>query len=102
VEDPWLLPYQFDYIHGRALALCFRSQQTVFQNAFDALRLGGIFEIQDVALPMVCIDDMSKGTAVDLWVYRLIEGGKALGKVCNSHISSLIHENYLQHRFGHS
>ncbi|KAG9241700.1 S-adenosyl-L-methionine-dependent methyltransferase [Calycina marina] len=80
VEDEWLHSYKFDYIHGRALAFCFRSHETVFGHAFNALRPGGWFEIQDVAIPMVALDETVAGTAVELWVSRLIEGGRALGR----------------------
>jgi len=80
VEDEWLYSHKFDYIHGRALALCFRSHKTVFEHAFNALRPGGWFEVQDVALPMVALDDTVAGTALELWVSRLLAGGKALGK----------------------
>lgn len=80
VEDTWVFSHQFDYIHGRALALCFRSHKVVFEHAFKALRPGGWFEIQDVALPLLALDETVSGTALELWVNRLVEGGKALGK----------------------
>lgn len=80
MEDTWVYSHQFDYIHGRALALCFQSHKVVFENAFKALRPGGWFEVQDVAVPMVPLDDTASGTALELWVNRLVAGGKALGK----------------------
>src|ERR1700712_2752022 len=80
VEDVWMFSSPFDYIHGRGLVTCFNSHKVVFANAFNALRSGGYFELQDAAMPMVSLDDSAKGTATELWVERFIAGGAKLGK----------------------
>lgn len=79
-EDPWLFSNQFDYIHGRALATCFKSHQTVINSAFAFTRPGGYFELQDCIVPFRCIDDTMKGTHVEKWVTLMMEGTARLGK----------------------
>lgn len=49
-EDEWVFSRPFDYIHGRACATCFKRPQEIFRKAFDALRPGGHFEMQDLNL----------------------------------------------------
>ncbi|KAK7914479.1 methyltransferase domain-containing protein [Apiospora marii] len=49
-EDEWEFSRPFDYIHGRACATCFKRPQEIFRKAFDALRPGGYFEMQDLNL----------------------------------------------------
>lgn len=49
-EDEWLFSQPFDYIHGRACATCFRSPKDIFRQAFDHLKPGGYFEMQDLDL----------------------------------------------------
>ncbi|KAG4440548.1 hypothetical protein IFR05_003964 [Cadophora sp. M221] len=79
-EDPWLFPYQFDYIHGRALATCFKSHLPVFRSAFTYTKPGGYFELQDCIVPFRCIDDSIKGTALERWVELIMAGTARLGK----------------------
>ncbi|KAH6717663.1 S-adenosyl-L-methionine-dependent methyltransferase [Leptodontidium sp. MPI-SDFR-AT-0119] len=79
-EDPWLFPYQFDYIHGRALATCFKSHLPVFRSAFAYTKPGGYFELQDCIVPFRCIDDSIKGTALERWVELIMAGTAKLGK----------------------
>ncbi|KAK7984048.1 S-adenosyl-L-methionine-dependent methyltransferase [Apiospora arundinis] len=49
-EDEWVFSRPFDYIHGRACATCFKRPEDIFRKAFDALRPGGWFEMQDLNL----------------------------------------------------
>jgi hypothetical protein len=79
-EDPWVFPQKFDYIHGRALMSCFKNHKTVWENAFKALRPGGILEIQDVQLPLKYVDSSGEGTALKLWNDRFMAGALALGR----------------------
>jgi trans-aconitate methyltransferase len=79
-EDPWVFPQKFDYIHGRALMSCFKNHKTVWENAFKALRPGGILELQDVQMPLQYIDSSGEGTAVKLWNERFMAGALALGR----------------------
>ncbi|PVH80984.1 S-adenosyl-L-methionine-dependent methyltransferase [Cadophora sp. DSE1049] len=79
-EDPWLFPHPFSYIHGRALATCFKSHLPIFHSAFRSLVPGGFFELQDCIVPFRCIDDTLKGTALETWTQLIMEGTKRLGK----------------------
>jgi len=79
-EDEWTFSYPFDYIHGRALATCFKHHLPVFKSAFKALRPGGYFEMQDVVIPFRSIDDSMKGTAFERWLDLVKEGTHALGR----------------------
>jgi len=79
-EDVWSFSHKFDYVHGRALATCFKSHLKVIQSAFDSLRPGGYLELQDCIVPFRCIDDTIKGTALEHWVDLIIRGTAALGK----------------------
>ncbi|CZT51588.1 uncharacterized protein RSE6_12748 [Rhynchosporium secalis] len=47
-EDEWTYSQKFDYIHGRALTICFREPLKVFKSAYDSLVPGGYFEMQDL------------------------------------------------------
>ncbi|KAI0124704.1 methyltransferase [Xylariales sp. AK1849] len=49
-EDEWLFSQPFDYIHGRACATCFKEPKEIFRKAFDTLKHGGYFEMQDLDL----------------------------------------------------
>jgi hypothetical protein len=79
-EEPWLFPHQFDYIHGRALATCFKSHKGVIKSAFEFTRPGGYFELQDCIVPAVCIDDSMKGTTLERWTKLMFEATAKIGK----------------------
>lgn len=79
-EDKWSFSYPFDYIHGRALATCFKDHVPVFQSAFNASRSGGYFGMQDVVIPFRCLDDSMKGTAFERWLGLVKEVENALGR----------------------
>jgi SAM-dependent methyltransferase len=79
-EDEWVFSQKFDYIHGRMLGSCFNSHVTVFESAFNFLRPGGWFEIQDFAFPFRCVDDTVKGTAFERWLTSVQAGCQKLGK----------------------
>jgi SAM-dependent methyltransferase len=79
-EDEWIYSHKFDYIHGRMLASCFSSHVKVFESAFNFLRPGGWFEMQDFAFPLRCIDDTMKGTAFERWLELILAGCEKLGK----------------------
>jgi SAM-dependent methyltransferase len=81
-EDPWTYPQQFDFVHGRMLASCFKSHLEVFRSAFTALRPGGFLELQDSA-PFECIDNSDHGTAFERWKTTCLQGVAALGRDFN-------------------
>ncbi|KAE9371993.1 S-adenosyl-L-methionine-dependent methyltransferase [Stipitochalara longipes BDJ] len=79
-EDPWLFSNQFDYIHGRALATCFKSHMTVIKSAYNFTRPGGYFELQDCIVPFRCMDDSMKGTTIERWVDLIMQATARIGK----------------------
>jgi hypothetical protein len=78
-EHPWSFSHKFDYIHGRALAICFASHLAVIKSAFDSLRPGGYLEFQDCIVPFHSIDETFKGTRIESWVQHMMRGSVALG-----------------------
>lgn len=80
-EDPWVYPQPFDLIHGRALASCFRSPQTVISSAFSALAPGtGWLEFQDIQIPLRCVDASWEGSALQRWSALLVECAQRMGR----------------------
>jgi len=59
---------------------CFKNHKTVWENAFKALRPGGILELQDVQMPLQYVDSSGEGTALKLWNERFMAGALALGR----------------------
>ncbi|KAF7902482.1 hypothetical protein EAF00_002385 [Botryotinia globosa] len=51
-EEPWNYSQKFDYIHGRAMVCCFSDPAGVINSAYDSLRPGGYFEMQDPQMPI--------------------------------------------------
>jgi len=80
-DEPWDYSYKFDYIHGRALLSCFKDPQYVIKQAYEALRPGGYLELQDPQMPITCIDDTMKGTALEEWNHYVCLGAEKLGRV---------------------
>jgi hypothetical protein len=79
VEDEWQYDYKFDYIHGRFLMSCFKETPSVFQNAFNTLKPGGYFEMQDT-LTLTCIDASGEGTQLMRWASLLLEAATKPGR----------------------
>ncbi|THV49750.1 hypothetical protein BGAL_0181g00230 [Botrytis galanthina] len=67
-EEPWNYSRKFDYIHGRAMVCCFSDPAGVINSAYDSLRPGGYFEMQDPQMPIVSIDSSINGTSLEEWV----------------------------------
>lgn len=70
---------KFDYIHGRALATCFKSHVKVIESAFEALRPGGYLELQDCIIPLRSIDNSLAGTQLGKWTDLMLKSVKAMG-----------------------
>ncbi|KAF8861792.1 methyltransferase domain-containing protein [Acephala macrosclerotiorum] len=79
-EDEWTYSSKFDYIHGRAMVTCFKNPAAVFKKAYEALAPGGYFEMQEIYFCPHSNDNTSRGTALEAWNAKLIEGAKILGK----------------------
>ncbi|KAK6613083.1 hypothetical protein QC760_003232 [Botrytis cinerea] len=84
-EEPWNYSQKFDYIHGRAMVCCFSDPAGVINSAYDSLRPGGYFEMQDPQMPIVGIDSSIKDTALEEWVRVTCLAAERRGrKVTNS------------------
>jgi ubiquinone/menaquinone biosynthesis C-methylase UbiE len=79
-EDTWAYSQKFDYVHGRALFTCFKDPLAVFRNAYAAVKPGGYFEMQEIYFKPSSIDNTIEGTALQVWMNKLIEGAAILGK----------------------
>jgi SAM-dependent methyltransferase len=79
-EDEWNYSTKFDLIHGRTLVSCFKDPGAVFKSAYEALKPGGYFEMQDLILPMRAIDDTLKGTALEYWSETALNAAEKLGR----------------------
>jgi len=79
-EDEWLYTQKFDFIHGRALAFCFKDPAAVFQKAFHSCTPGGYFQMADAAMPIQCIDDSLEGTALMKFAHMMVNGMRMAGK----------------------
>lgn len=72
-EDDWTFPYKFDYIHGRALGICFTDPRSVVAKAYDALSPGGYLELQDAIMPMQYIGDIPTSSYLYKWNCHVTE-----------------------------
>ncbi|KAH7355244.1 S-adenosyl-L-methionine-dependent methyltransferase [Rhexocercosporidium sp. MPI-PUGE-AT-0058] len=79
-EDEWTYTQKFDYIHGRALTICFKEPLKVFKSAYDNLAPGGYFEMQDLYFRPHSDDGTLTGTALEKWNAKLAAGGAKMGK----------------------
>ncbi|KAJ2904580.1 S-adenosyl-L-methionine-dependent methyltransferase [Zalerion maritima] len=71
-EDEWVFPHQFDLVHGRTLASCFKDPQKVINSATASIKPGGWLEFQDIILPARGFDDSYTGSYVDQWCTKLV------------------------------
>ncbi|RDW74828.1 hypothetical protein BP6252_05970 [Coleophoma cylindrospora] len=78
VEDDWTFPFQFDYIHGRCLASCFKDGPSVVDKAYNALAPGGYFELQDFQLHQA--DNITQGTALHKWLDCMHQAAAKAGR----------------------
>lgn len=79
-EDTWVFSQPFDLIHGRALATCFSTPQTVITSAAAALAPGGWLEFQDLVIPIRCLDDSWAGSAIERWTNMLVTCAARVGR----------------------
>jgi hypothetical protein len=83
-EDEWIYSQKFDLIHGRAMVTCFKDPAAIIKSAFNALAPGGYLELQDMILPMRCIDDTFNGTVFQDWSLRIMNAAEKLGTSWNN------------------
>ena len=79
-EDEWIFNEQFDFIHGRALLSCFKDPKSVFQSAYNALKPGGYFEMQDMIFPFHFMGDPPTESALYKWMQLIDEAATKLGR----------------------
>ena len=74
MEAVWANNHKYDFIHGRMLNGSFQSMPLFFKQAFDNLKPGGYFEMQDLALPLRCDDDtMPPTSSLAQWSHHFCE-----------------------------
>lgn len=74
----------FDYIHGRALATCFKDPSFVIKQAFAALEPGGYLELQDGIVPFQYIGPPPIKSSFYKWNNLLVEGSVKGGRPWNN------------------
>ncbi|KAF2095542.1 S-adenosyl-L-methionine-dependent methyltransferase [Rhizodiscina lignyota] len=80
VEAEWNYDHQFDYIHSRAMVAGTKNWPRFLQQAYDALKPGGIIELQDVVFPGRCDDGSAPPTSpMAEWFKLFIEAGTKAG-----------------------
>jgi SAM-dependent methyltransferase len=75
-----VFPQKFDLIHGRALVTCFNDPQRVIQSAADSLAPGGWLEMQDLVIPMRCVDDSWRGSQLERFNTFFVECAGRAGR----------------------
>jgi hypothetical protein len=83
MDDEWLWPNPFSYVHGHLMALSFMDPQAVFAKAYAALEPGGYFEMQEGA-PLRSIDGSTKGTTLQRIFDLIVEAAAKRGADLNS------------------
>ncbi|KAG9242656.1 S-adenosyl-L-methionine-dependent methyltransferase [Calycina marina] len=78
-DDEWNYSQTFDLIHGRTMVTCFKDPLAVITSAFNALSPGGYLELQDMVIPLRCIDDSIDGTRIEEWANRTLAASRAMG-----------------------
>lgn len=79
-EDEWAFSTKFDYIHGRALASCFKDPTFVIREAFRSLAPGGYLELQDGYFPMEYVGDIPVESALYKWNELIVKGASKTGR----------------------
>ncbi|KAK0636120.1 S-adenosyl-L-methionine-dependent methyltransferase [Bombardia bombarda] len=83
-EDEWTFRTKFDYIHGRALATCFKEPSAVIKEAYSALTPGGYLEFQDGVFPIEYASEPPPDCPLAKWNQLLIEGSAVIGRKWNN------------------
>lgn len=60
VEDEWVYPEPFDYIHSRMIVLGIHDWKRYFQQCYDNLKPGGWCEVQETKFPIHSADPNEK------------------------------------------
>lgn len=77
-NDVWTFSKKFDYIHCRYFHMAIEEKR-LFQQAYDALKPGGWFEIRETALPLQCDDNTLAGTPLLSWCEQMMKLGRKRG-----------------------
>jgi hypothetical protein len=79
MDDEWIYPKPFSFIHARLMAFCFRDPVAVFRKVFNALEPGGYFEMQDSATPLLSPDSSIEGTSMQQCWEKITAAGQKIG-----------------------
>lgn len=78
MEEKWIFPEPFDFIHLRTMVTCFDDPKQVMQTAYNHLVPGGWVEYQDFAFEIVAAEESSeefvRNSAFVRW-YDLVRRG---------------------------
>jgi SAM-dependent methyltransferase len=79
-DAEWTYKTKFDFVHGRMLLTSSAGFPKLFQRAFDSLRPGGWFEMQDLYMPILCDDGSMDGTIYQKWNELYLQACLKLGR----------------------
>ncbi|KUJ08961.1 S-adenosyl-L-methionine-dependent methyltransferase [Mollisia scopiformis] len=79
LEDEWIYPQPFNYIHSRLMVFCLRSPISTIQKAYASLAPGGWLEMQDTCAPLYSIDNSIAGTSLEKCYDMVVEAAKKVG-----------------------
>jgi hypothetical protein len=79
-EEEWIFSEKFDFIHGRALATCFKDPSVVFRHAYNSLAPGGYLELQDGLFPMRYVGEPPVDSYLYRWNEIVMAGGEKAGR----------------------
>ncbi|KAJ4287071.1 hypothetical protein N0V88_007765 [Collariella sp. IMI 366227] len=81
VEDEWVYPQKFDYIHGRYMMPFIKKDwASFFASIYEHTAPGGWAEFQETVLYFQGVDDTIEGTALQKWNGLLLGGIKKMGR----------------------
>jgi hypothetical protein len=79
IEDEWIYPQPFNYIHSRLMVFCLRSPIGTIRKAFNSLAPGGWLEMQDTCSPLMSIDNSIAGTALQQFYDKVTVAATKIG-----------------------
>ena len=71
----------FNYIHSRALLLCFRDPAFIVPSAFSVLRPAASLNFNTLKCPSPAYDNTMDGTHLQEWNKVVVESAAKLGRV---------------------
>ena len=80
-ELDWTFAYPFDFIHARSIEGSVRDYKKLFSQAFENLKDGGWFEVDDSTVGVFCDDDtIERAPNLLKWRDKLLEASHIFNK----------------------